>query len=826
MIGTPSLSPGGRLGPYEITAPLGAGGMGEVYRATDTNLARDVAIKVLPAELAQDPERLARFEREAKLLASLNHANIAHVYGFEHATLADGTSAHFLAMELVPGEDLAERLKRGKVPVEETLAIAKQVAEGLEEAHERGIVHRDLKPANVKVTPDGKVKVLDFGLAKAFSGDAASGSSPDLSQSPTLAHTGTQAGLILGTAAYMSPEQARGRAVDKRADVWAFGVVLYEMLTARRPFGGETVSEILAAVIKDEPEWKALPPGLPAAVAGVLRRCLVKDPARRLHDIADARLLLEDTGPEAAAPSPTPVRGSRWREATAWLLAVVGIGAAAALAWKRPASRPIEPLTRFAVSLPTDQPLAFLDVPTLALSPDGRKLALTVSGAAGQTMIHVRALDQPETRPVPGTEGGSGPFFSPDGSSLGFFADRRLKTISLAGGPAQNVADAPNGRGGLWAPDGSILFVPAYDTGLWRVSAAGGVAQPVVSPETGKGERTYRWPVLLPGGRAVLFTAGSTDSPNDYDKARLVAFTFATGARRVVVEGVNMAAFVAPDTLVYSRAGVLFAVRFDASRLEVVGQATPVLEGVAGDPSSGAAYFAVANDGTLAAVRGAGSKVNRRLTLVDRKGVATQLPLAARGFRHPRFSPDGTRLAFTVSSAATGVGRDADVWVYSLSSGSLSRLTFDGSAYPAWTPAGDRVAYMRGNQAVFTKSADGTAAEEQLAAAGSDALLPGSWSPDGKTLAVSRVASAREILLLTPGTSPGSSRPRRARRPFPRTAAGSRTPHPRRGTRASSCDPPPERGSGRFRPSSAATRDGPATDASCSTSASAAPSDP
>ncbi len=742
------------LAHYRITAALGAGGMGEVYRATDTRLGRDVAIKVLPAEVAQDPERLARFEREAKLLASLNHPNIAHVYGFERATLPDGSAAHFLAMELVPGEDLAERLKRGPIPVDEALALARQIAEALEEAHAKGVVHRDLKPANVKVTPEGKVKVLDFGLAKAFAGDAASASSGDLSQSPTLAHTGTRAGVILGTAVYMSPEQARGRAVDKRADIWGFGVVLFEMLTGSRPFVGETVSEILAAVIKDEPAWEVLPAALPPAVAGVLRRCLVKDPARRLHDIADARLLLEDEGREPEAARAAPARAPRWREAVAWLLAVVGLAAAATLAWERSAPQPAEPLTRFAVTLPSDQPMAFTDMPTLALSPDGRKLAFTVSGAAGQTSIHVRAFDQPEARPIPGTEGGSGPFFSPDGLSLGFFADRRLRAISLAGGAAQTVADAPNGRGGAWGSDGSIFFVPAYDTGLWRVSAAGGVPQPVVSPETDKGERTYRWPVLIPGGRVVLFTVGSLDSPNDYDEARLVAFSLATGERRVVVEGANMARFVPPDTLVYARAGVLFAARFDASRLEVVGQATPVFEGVAGDPSSGATHFTVAADGTLAVVRGAGSKVDRVLTLVDRKGVTTQLPLAARGFRHPRFSPDGARLAFTVSSAATGVGRDADVWVYSLSSGSLNRLTFDGSAYPTWTPAGDRVAYMRGNQAVFTKSADGTGAEEQLVAPGSDALLPGSWSADGRTLAVSRVASAREILLLTPGNEP------------------------------------------------------------------------
>jgi serine/threonine-protein kinase len=722
--------------------------MGEVYRATDTKLGRDVALKVLPAEVSQDPERLARFRREAQLLASLNHPGIAAIHGLEEAG-----GQIFLVLELVEGEDISKRLERGAIPVEEAIAIAKHIAEALEAAHEKGIVHRDLKPANVKLTPGGKVKVLDFGLAKAWSGnvDPLSGSAPALSQSPTLAHTGTQAGLILGTAAYMSPEQARGKAVDKRADVWAFGVVLYEMLTARRPFGGETVSEILAAVIKDEPEWTALPAGLPAAVAAVLRRCLVKDPARRLHDVADARLLLEEADREPEAPRPVPARTPRWREATAWLLAVLGVGVAAALAWKRPASPPVEPLTRFTVTLPADQTIAFDDMPALAMSPDGRTLAFTASGGDGQAVIHVRAFDQPEARPVPGTEGGRAPFFSPDGSSIGFFADRRLKTVSLAGGPAQSVADAPNGRGALWAPDGSILFVPAYDTGLWRVSAVGGVAQPVVSPERARGERTFRWPVLLPGGRAVLFTVGSIDSPNDYDRARLEAFSFATGDRRVVAEGVNMAAFAAPDTLLYSRAGVLYAVRFDVSRLEVVGQATPALEGVAGDPSSGAAYFAVANDGTLAAVHGAGSKVSRRLTLVDRKGVAQPLPLAPRGFRHPRFSPDGTRLAFTVSSAATGVSSDGDVWVYSPSSESLNRLTFDGSAYPAWTPDGSRIAYIRGNQAVFARSADGTGAEEQLAAAGSDALLPGSWSADGGMLALTRVDSAPGILVLAPG---------------------------------------------------------------------------
>jgi serine/threonine-protein kinase len=655
-------------------------------------------------------------------------------------------------MELVPGEDLAERMKRGAIPVDEAVALARQIAEALEEAHEKGIVHRDLKPANVKLTPDGKVKVLDFGLAKAWEGPGAASS--DLSQSPTLAHTGTAAGLILGTAAYMSPEQARGKAVDKRADVWAFGVVLFEMLTGQRLFVGETVSDVLAGVLKSEVDFDTLPAEAPPAIRRLLGRCLERNPKNRLHDIADARLELEDPDREPEGSRLAPASAPRRREALAWLLAVVGIGAAAALAWRPPASPPYEPLTHFAVTLPSDQPIAFTDMPALALSPDGRKLAFTVSGATGQTMIHLRTFDQPETKPIPGTEGGSSPFFSPDGASLGFFADRRLKTVSLAGGPAQSLATANNGRGGLWEPDGAVLFAPEYDTGLWRVPAAGGVAQPVISPETEKGERTYRWPDLLPGGRAVLYTVGSLDSPNDYDKARVAVHSFATGERRVVVDGANMARFVPPGTLVYSRAGVLYAVAFDPDRLEVIGQPAPVLEGVAGDPSSGATHFALAGDGTLAVILGAGSKVNRLLTLVDRKGAAERIPLAARGFRHPRFSPDGSRLAFTVGTAS-GIGNDADVWVYSLTGGSLNRLTFGGGMYPAWTPRGDRIACLRGSdQALLTKPADGTGAEEELEAPRSDVLLPGSWSADGRTLAVSRVGAAREIHLLTPAETP------------------------------------------------------------------------
>jgi serine/threonine-protein kinase len=551
----------------------------------------------------------------------------------------------------------------------------------------------------------------------------------------------------------MSPEQARGRAVDKRADVWAFGVLLFEMLSARRPFGGETVSELLAAVIKDEPAFEALPAALPAPVAGVLRRCLEKDPGRRLHDIADARLLLEErevagATPRAAAP------GARRREALAWLLAAAGIGTAVAVAWKPARQQPAQPLTHFAVRLPSDRPMAFPDMPTIALSADGRKLAFTVSASAGQTMIHLRAFDQPEAQPIPGTEGGASPFFSPDGASLGFFDGERLKTVSLAGGPTQVVARAANGRGGLWATDGSILFSPEYDTGLWRVPAAGGEPQPVVMPDSASGERTLRWPEMLPGGRAVLFTVGAVDSPNDYDKARIAAYSFATRERRVVVEGANMARFVPPDTLVYARAGVLYAVGFDPDRLVVTGQPRPVLQGVASDPGSGAAHFALASDGTLAVVQGAGSQVNRLLTLVDPSGRGERLPLAARGFHHPRFSPDGTRLAFTVGSAS-GTGSDADVWVYALASRSLNRLTFGGHLYPAWTPRGDRVAYYRGrDQAILAKPADGTGGEEVLSGPSAETMMPGSLSADGRSIVLSRVGATPGISLLAPGEAP------------------------------------------------------------------------
>jgi hypothetical protein len=460
---------GQTLAHYRITAAIGAGGMGEVYRATDAKLGRDVAIKVLPSGLAQDPDRLVRFEREAKLLASLNHPGIAQIYGFGSATPPDGPATHFLALELVEGEDLAERLKRGAIPVDEAIAIARLVAEALEEAHEKGIVHRDLKPANVKLTPDGKIKVLDFGLAKAWSAESLSGSGPDPSQSPTLAHTGTQLGVILGTAAYMSPEQARGKPVDKRADIWAFGVLLYEMLTGRQLFAGETISDVLVGVLKTDVDFAGLPASTPRGVRQLLHRCLERNPRNRLHDIADARIAIDDAlagranASESAAravPARTPLRRRGW--AIGASAVVVALAASLVAYLQLRSETPTAPVLHFQFLPARGERLpssAWIQQGTFALSRDGTRLVYVVEKGA-TTELRLRSLDSDVSTPVPGTEGGVGPFFSPDGKWVGFFAGPKLEKVALAGGAPIPLADARDPRGAVWGEDGNIYFVP------------------------------------------------------------------------------------------------------------------------------------------------------------------------------------------------------------------------------------------------------------------------------------------------------------------------------------------------------------------------------
>ena len=510
--------------------------MGEVYRATDTKLGREVAVKRLPEAFASDPDRLARFEREARVLASLNHPSIAHLYGLEAASLADGTTVHVIAMELVEGEDLAERLKRGPIPVDEALAIAKQIAEGLEEAHEKGIVHRDLKPANVKVTPDGKVKLLDFGLAKACSADPASGSSADLSQSPTLAHTGTAAGLILGTAAYMSPEQARGRAVDKRADIWSFGVVLFEMLTGKRLFDGETVSDVLASVLTREVDWTALPKAMPASVHRLLRRCLDRDPRTRLRDIGEARVAVGLGEPTAAPAEADRARGpSPWVVVLGGALAILA-GVVAGRITSRSERTTPPPPARFA--LDTGQPLliaSWHQFGGLAVSRDGQRLAWVASDGTVER-LYQRKMDSVEVLALPGTAGASNPFFSPDGTWIGFFADRTLKKVSVEGGAPVALAPAHDNRGGGWSDGDEIVFAADAGSGLLRIPAGGGSPRPLTELDVSRGELSHRWPSLVAGADAVLFTL-KTKGLQTFDDAPIAAVSLKSGERKSVIDG-------------------------------------------------------------------------------------------------------------------------------------------------------------------------------------------------------------------------------------------------------------------------------------------------
>ena len=497
-----TLTTGTKLGSYEILAPIGAGGMGEVYQAHDTKLGRDVAIKVLPEAFAHDPERLSRFQREAKMLASLNHPNIATIYGLEQS---NGTSD--LVMELVSGETLAERVTQdGAVPIEEALAIAKQIAEALEAAHEKGIIHRDLKPANVKVTPEGKVKVLDFGLAKAFAGD---GANEDPSNSPTLSMAATMHGVILGTAAYMSPEQAKGKAVDKRTDIWAFGCVLYELLTGKAAFQGEDVTEILAAVVKSEPDWTALPAKIPSTIRTLLSRCLRKDRRHRISDATDVRIEIEDAiaAPTVEPTATVPAKRGRRQAVVLGLAVLVGAVVAGLAVWNlKPAPAPLaRPVSRTVIPLPPDEQLTASADSMLALSLDGTQLAY-VAGTTTQR-IYVRAFDTLEAKLLAGTEGASSPFFSPDGQWIGFFAGGKLKKVADSGGAVLTLCDAGSPRGGAWGANDTIVFAPSTNGSLSQVSAAGGAPQPLTKLK--EGEISHRWPQFLPDGKAILYTIGT-----------------------------------------------------------------------------------------------------------------------------------------------------------------------------------------------------------------------------------------------------------------------------------------------------------------------------
>jgi serine/threonine protein kinase/Tol biopolymer transport system component len=726
------LNAGSKLGPYEITGAIGAGGMGEVYQAHDTKLGRDVAIKILPEAFAHDPERLSRFQREAKMLAALNHPNIATIYGLEQS---NGTN--YLVMELVSGETLAERVKRdGAVPIEEALAICKQIAEALEAAHEKGIIHRDLKPANVKVTPEGKVKVLDFGLAKAFEGDAVS-SNP--SESPTLSRAATMQGVILGTAAYMSPEQARGKAVDKRTDIWAFGCVLYELLCGRPAFEGEDITEILAAVVKTEPDWNRLPESTPPALRTLLRRCLRKDMRQRFHDTADVRIEIEEalTVQATLAPAVPKVRNAaiwRWALLSGITCLLVGSIVTGTVVWKAKPDMTPQPVSRLAVELPISDELPLVQGSRgLAISPDGSRIAF-VATHEGKQQIYLRAMNSLESKAVPGTERAVSPFFSPDGKWLGFSVGGKLKKIMVDGGAPLVLCEAPNVTGVTWGDNDTIVFARQFGNfGLSKVSAAGGKPEAITTRDPTKEEESHRWPELLPGGKAVLFTQWS----RNLDDAQIVVQRLDEREPRVLVRGGSDAHYLPTGHLVYARAGILLAVPFDLSRLEVTGNPIPVAEGVSLS-TEGVAQFSISNTGSLAYVPGGLQGAGRKLVWLDRNGVEQPLAAPPRAYQSPRLSPDGQRIAVVIQ------GANDDIWVYDIPLQTFTRLTFAGrNLSPLWTPDGKRIIFRAspvGGERLnlFWKLADGSGEAERLTV--SDySQTPNSLSPDGQVLVFSQL---------------------------------------------------------------------------------------
>ena len=721
------LSIGERLGHYNVTALIGEGGMGQVYQATDTKLHRQVALKILPEAFASDPDRLARFQREAQVLASLNHPNIAAIHGLEDS---EGTKA--LVLELVEGPTLADRIAQGPIPIDEALPIAKQIAEALEAAHEAGVIHRDLKPANIKVKDDGTVKVLDFGLAKALGPVVNS----DPSLSPTLTARATQMGMIMGTAAYMSPEQARGKEIDPRTDIWSFGVVFYEMLTAQRAFAGDDVSTTLAKVLERDPTIDALPANLPGALSVFLRRCLVKNPAQRLQAIGDMRLAMEGAFEVSGGAVATPdARGP----ASARHLGLVGLCAVALAVgagfagWVLRSPVP-QPVSRLAVSVRPSRPVApTLNSPDVAVSPDGAFLIYQTS-AAGAGQFDVRRLDQLESIPLRGTEGAAGPFVSPDGEWVGFQrgAGGPLQRVSVLGGPAVTICDLPADlRGASWGPDDTIVFGINTTSTLFQVPAGGGEAM-AISQADG---RYHVFPDVLPQANGVLFTLSSTNGGNDDDQVAVLDLE--TGQHRVIIDSGSAPRYLSTGHVVYAVGGTLQAVLFDATRLEVTGAPVPVVEGVSVKPS-GAASFAVSETGALAYVSGATGVGRRIFAWVDREGRGEPLPLPPRAYANPRLSPDGTRIAATVA------GETNDLWVYEASSGAGQRLTLgEGNVNtPVWTPDGTRVVFTlvddSGTFNIHVVPADGSGMPERLMNS-EQADYPTSVSPDGRTVLFIRI---------------------------------------------------------------------------------------
>ena len=736
-----ALASGSRIGPYEILAPLGAGGMGQVFRARDTQLGREVAIKALPDLMAGDPARVARFQREAQVLASLNHPNIAGIHGLQE----DGPNK-YLVLELVDGETLADHLaKLGTgMPLVDALPVAREIIDALEAAHDKGIVHRDLKPANIMLTAEAHVKVLDFGLARVVESDPAASTT----DSPTFTMAATQAGFILGTAAYMSPEQAKGRVADKRSDVWAFGCVFYEMLTGKRVFEAEDVSETLAAVLRGDPDYTKLPANLPPGVRALIPRCLERDRKTRIPDLSVVRFLLEEalapSAPVTAAKAPS---ASPMRLTAAFVagLVVMAAGAWVLVAW-RPAPDPPRAM-RFGITPPVTQRLG----PTtadrqLAISPDGRVIVYVsgASSAGGQLML--RSLDQLDGAPIVGANNARHPFFSPDGKWVGYFGPTDLRKVQTSGGPFTSLCatDGPP-RGATWTDDDTIVFATAQPgSGLQSVLAAGGIPKNLTTPSVPQGEGDHVFPSALPGGRGILFTVLP---PNlQAASAQVAVWDPGTGASTVLIRGASSAEYVEPGYLLYASANAVRAIRFDLAARKVLGEGVPVLD----DPAvvlSGAGQFSLSKTGILAYVPAAmlasttGGGSTRTLVWVNRQGREEAIKAPPRAYFALRLSPDGTRVALDIRD------QDNDIWVWDLARHTLTRLTFDQGAdlFPVWTRDSKRILFssaVSGAFNIYAQAADGTGAPERLTDA-PYAQYAMAVTPDGSSVLVNDLKAAQ-----------------------------------------------------------------------------------
>ena len=709
-----ALEPGTRFGPFEVVAALGAGGMGEVYRARDARLKRDVALKILPDVFAADPDRLARFQREAEVLASFVHPHIAGIHGIEEA---NGVRA--LVLELVEGETLAERIARGALPLDEAVPIARQITEALEAAHERGIVHRDLKPANIKMTPDGVVKVLDFGLARLTEEAAARGAEGPAGDHPSMSPTITSpammtgAGVILGTAAYMSPEQAKGRPTDRRGDIWAFGCVLYEMLTGKRAFEGEDVSDTLAAVLRADPRWAELASDTPPAIRRLLRRCLQKDPKRRLQHIGDARLELDE--PDDGRSEPRLAVERRRRPLWPFLAATAAVAVLAGFTgWALvPRTAPAQ-IRRYTIPVPASARFTIVGGSDVALSPDGRTLVY----AEPSFGLFMRRTDGLVFEPVRGTEGASAPFFSPDGAWIGFRADGKLKKVPAEGGLAVTICDAPDRMRATWGDDGSIILV-GNPGDLFKVSSNGGVPQLILKSDAGG---PFAQPHFVRGSKAVLVRTGPLPG-------RIEAVDLQTLARHTLVEGTKPQVAATGD-LLFEQRGAIWAVKFDATRLAVTGAPVPVVESVRA--AGGNPQFSTAGDGTLAYIASAAQEI-RSLVWIDRAGKATAALEAKDGFQSPRLSPEGRRVAVSIQE-----GSNLGLWTYEFERGTRLRLTTTGSSRrTVWSPDGTQVAFYStperaAEQDLYVVASTGGEPTRLLERPGLQ--FPDTWSPDGRVL--------------------------------------------------------------------------------------------